>query len=60
MSIVMPSNLPIDAPPKPRDLAAARARARAAAWWLAAVAIGFYLAIVAWNLYRGFAAAGAS
>jgi hypothetical protein len=60
MSMVMPSKLPIDAPPKPRDLAAARARARTAAWLLAALAVGFYVAIVVWNVLRGLAAAGAS
>jgi hypothetical protein len=58
MSRVVPSNAPMNAPRKESDLAAARGRARTGAWWLAALAIGFYVAIVAWNLFRGFAAAG--
>jgi hypothetical protein len=60
MSIMMPSNVPVETPPKPRDLAAARARARIAAWWLAALAVGFYIGIVVWNVLRGLAATGAS
>jgi hypothetical protein len=57
MSIAMKP--PMSAAPRARDLETARARARGNARWLGAVAIAFYLAIVAWNLFRGFAAAGA-